>query len=146
MSIRFFYTDTAFRLTRTSEIKAVLRRIFSDHHLVVESVSIVICSDQYLLEINKRHLNHDYLTDVITFDLSEDNGLVAEIYVSADRTKENARTYKDSIFNETSRVIFHGALHLAGMKDKTDKEIYSMRAAESLYVELLKGLFHVKPI
>lgn len=145
MSIRFFYTDTAFRFKRTSDIKSVLVQIFSDHHKTITSLSVVLCSDDYLLQINKNHLNHDYLTDVITFDLSEDDGIVGEIYVSSDRTRENAQAFYESMFSETCRVIFHGALHLVGFKDKSVKDIRTMRAAESKYLDILKRSFHVKP-
>ena len=87
-----------------------------------------------MLEINRTYLKHDYLTDIITFDLSEGPSTTAEVYISVDRVKENARNNKVSFKNELHRVIFHGALHLCGYKDKKKKEIAVMRQKEDQYL------------
>lgn len=92
----------------------------------------LFCSDQYLLKLNKEFLQHDTFTDIITFDLSEKkSGVIqSEIYISLDRVKENAAIHHVTFQNELQRVIFHGALHLCGYKDKSKKDIQRMRAME----------------
>ena len=96
----------------------------------IHSLNIIFCSDDYLLSINQQYLNHDYFTDIITFDLSEQNEVTADIYISIDRVRENAKALGVSIKNELHRVVFHGALHLCGYKDKKPAEIKIMRAKE----------------
>jgi rRNA maturation RNase YbeY len=88
------------------------------------------------LEINKKHLNHDFYTDIITFDLSETKSIQGEIYISTDRVKDNANTFHTSFKEEIHRVIFHGVLHLCGLKDKTNKEQQQMRIAEQNALKL----------
>lgn len=96
-------------------------------------LNYICCSDEYLLTINKQFLNHDTLTDIITFDLSEtDAELVGEIYISVDRVKENAAKFGVSYLNELHRVIFHGALHLCGYTDKTAADKQEMRRQEDI--------------
>lgn len=95
-------------------------------------ITYVFCTDDALLKKNIAFLNHDTLTDIITFDLSEDEEkLLAEIYISIERVRENALLFDVSYKQELHRVIFHGMLHLCGFKDKTDKESGEMRLQES---------------
>ena len=97
----------------------------------VDEVQYIFCTDEYLLEINRSFLQHDYFTDIITFDLSEKKGdLCSEIYISIPRVKENARSYGASFYGELHRVMAHGILHLCGLKDKTQKQAAEMRKAE----------------
>ena len=97
----------------------------------------IFCSDDRLLEINKQFLNHDYYTDIITFNLSGANQPInAEIYISVDRVRENAGDFNSSVPMELHRVIFHGALHLCGYKDKTRKDQTEMRKMEDKYLEM----------
>ncbi|MFT4093342.1 MAG: rRNA maturation RNase YbeY [Niabella sp.] len=95
-------------------------------------INYVFCSDEELLEINKTHLNHDFYTDIITFDLSEKKSgfLLSDIYISIDRIRDNAKTLKIPVNTELHRVIFHGVLHLIGYKDKTEKDEKLMRKME----------------
>ncbi|MBC7552951.1 MAG: rRNA maturation RNase YbeY [Taibaiella sp.] len=93
-------------------------------------LNYIFCDDDYLLVINKQYLDHDTLTDIITFDLSEGTTLVGEIYVSVDRVKENAKQFNVSYIDELHRVIFHGALHLCGFKDKKPEDEREMRTQE----------------
>ena len=86
------------------------------------------------MEINRQFLKHDYYTDIITFDLSDTNAIHAEVYISIERVKENATTLKASFKSELHRVIFHGALHLCGYKDKSDTEKKKMRQKEDVYL------------
>ena len=112
-------------------------------------LSYIFCSDNYLLEINREFLHHDFYTDIITFDLSSDKAtLTGEIYISIDRVKENAKSLGTLYHEELHRVIFHGALHLCGFKDKTklQKEIMRHKEDKNLqaYFKLLfhESLFH----
>ena len=102
-------------------------------------LSYIFCSDQFLLEMNQSFLDHDTFTDIITFDLSESKkAMEGEIYISVDRVKENAKTYKTTYQNELHRVIFHGVLHLCGFKDKKEKDQKIMRENEDYCLEHYK--------
>jgi rRNA maturation RNase YbeY len=104
------------------------------------SLTYVFCSDEYLLDINKEYLNHDYFTDIITFNLANtDQPVEGEIYISLDRVKENAQKLGQSYKDELHRVIFHGALHLCGFKDKALEEQTRMRKKEDEYLDLYFG-------
>ncbi len=103
-------------------------------------INIIFCSDTYLLEMNKKYLNHDYYTDVITFDYSEKDIISGDIFISVDRVKENAQTYKQTFLNELNRVIVHGVLHLLGYKDKTEDEQKIMRQKEDYYLQKLNTI------
>ena len=93
-------------------------------------LNYVFCTDEYLHSLNQQYLNHDTLTDIITFDLSEKNALIGEIYISIDRIKDNATKFGTTYTDELHRVIFHGALHLCGYKDKTTADKLMMREEE----------------
>jgi probable rRNA maturation factor len=122
--------------TQRTLVKEVIRDLFKKEKTRLDQLQYIFCSDEYLLEINKQHLNHNYYTDIITFDLSETPDAVAgEIYISIDRIKDNAQTYKVTFKQELLRVIFHGALHLCGYKDKTQKDQALMRKAEDKYLQ-----------
>jgi probable rRNA maturation factor len=122
--------------TQRTLAKEVIRDLFKKEKTRLEQLQYIFCSDEYLLEINKQHLNHNYYTDIITFDLSETpDAVTGEIYISIDRVKDNAQTYKASFKQELLRVIFHGALHLCGYKDKTEKDQILMRKAEDKYLQ-----------
>lgn len=109
-------------------------------------LKIICCSDDYLLNINKKFLKHAYYTDVITFDLSEKKSLKGEIYISIDRIRENAGLYGVSISEELHRVVFHGFLHLLGFSDKSPTQQAKMKKEENALLEAYFGrMFHVKP-
>ncbi len=115
------------------KLSAFLRHVVFAN-LLVKSLDItyVFCTDNALLQKNIAFLDHDTLTDIITFDLSEgDTKLIAEIYISAERVRENAALFKVDYNQELHRVIFHGILHLCGFKDKTEQDIREMRRKES---------------
>jgi rRNA maturation RNase YbeY len=99
-------------------------------------MNYIFCSDKYLLSINQQFLNHDTYTDIITFGL-HDKGtpVVAEVYISTERVKENAATHGVTYTNEMLRVLFHGALHLCGYKDKRKSDVLTMRAKEDAYLK-----------
>ena len=119
-------------------LKSFIFSLFLKEGKELDSMNIVFCSDDYLLEINKQHLQHDFYTDIITFDLSESkiSPITAELYISIDRVKDNASALKTNVSNELHRVIFHGSLHLCGYCDKTKKDILIMRAKEEEYISL----------
>ena len=103
----------------------------------LESLSIVFCSDEYLLHINKEYLKHDYYTDIITFDYSvTPRTIVGEMYISVTRVKDNAKSFGTTFQRELYRVIFHGLLHLCGYKDKTPASSNEMRRKEEHYLGL----------
>ena len=100
----------------------------------VGDISLVFCNDEQLLLMNKKHLDHDYYTDVITFDYTLHNFISGDIFISVDRVRENAIEYKTTFHVEICRVVFHGTLHLLGYNDKTELDIVQMRAKEDLYI------------
>lgn len=131
----FSYADVkSLNLSGRSKIKAFIEEVFNTEGKPLSALRIVFCSDAFLLEINRSHLGHDYYTDVITFDFSEGEEIVGEVYISVDRVKENANTYKQTFRRELLRVIFHAVLHLCGYKDKTKSEITLMRQKEEQYL------------
>ena len=135
--IRFFFPYKSIALSNRTQLKVFLEKVFRQEKLQLESLHYIFCSDDYLLQINKDFLNHHYYTDIITFELSSQKGLVlGEVYISIDRVKENAQQLKTSFKNELHRVIFHGALHLCGYKDKLKEEILTMRKAEGRLLDL----------
>jgi probable rRNA maturation factor len=126
--------NTAF-LKERGKLKRFLLSLFKKEKKKLKEIHFIFCSDAYLLNINQKHLQHDFLTDIITFDLSESEEITAEIYISVDRLKENAKTFHVSFLNEAHRLVFHGSLHLCGYKDKTKKEKEEMRAKEDHYLQ-----------
>lgn len=122
---------------RRTLAKEVIRDLFRKEKTRLKQLQYIFCSDEYLLQINKEHLKHNYYTDIITFDLSDTpDAVTGEVYISVDRVKDNAQNYEVSFKDELLRVIFHGALHLCGYKDKTEKDQASMRKAEDKYLRL----------
>lgn len=100
----------------------------------VGDISIIFVSDQYLLEMNQKYLNHDYFTDIITFDYCEHNVVSGDLFISVDRVKENADSFNVDELTEIHRVMIHGVLHLCGYKDKTEEEEKNMRLLENKYL------------
>lgn len=137
-SISFFNEDTNFELTNTPLIKNWLQSIAKEQNKIISNINYIFCSDEYLLNINKKHLNHDYYTDIITFDLSEGDDIESDIFISIERVKENALKLNASFQKELNRVIVHGLLHLVGFNDKTEQEKVIMRKKEDSCLSLLK--------
>ena len=102
----------------------------------VEAINYVFCSDQFLHEMNREYLAHDTLTDIITFDYSEKESISGDVFISLDRTKENAQKFHQTPLKELHRVMVHGLLHLIGYKDKAPSESEQMRAKEDYYLSL----------
>ncbi len=125
------------------KIKTLLPKLIKEENRIIGDISIVICTDEELKEMNIQHLNHDYFTDIITFDFTTGNRISGELYISYDRVIDNASAYSVSAQEEYTRVCFHGLLHLLGYNDKTPKDKKLMRAKEDYY---LSTLFHVKQV
>lgn len=138
MEINFFSEDIDFRLENEATITQWIRQIISDHSYTLESLTYIFCSDEYLLAVNKEHLNHDYYTDIITFDNSEEsNTIESDIFISIDRVKENAQTETSDFLTELHRVMIHGVLHLLGFNDKDESQQKAMREKEDACLSLL---------
>ena len=136
MAVSFQNADIAFRLSSPTALKNFISSSFESEAGKKLSATYVFCSDDYLLRINQDFLQHDYYTDIITFPLSEtDRKLEAEIYISIDRIRENAGKLKVPFEHELYRVIFHGVLHLIGLKDKTAAQKEAMRKAEERWIK-----------
>ena len=133
-SIHFFVEDINFVLKNKRKIQKVLAILSEKEGKELGEISYIFCSDNYLLKINKKYLNADYFTDVITFDYCVGNKISGDIYISIERVKENSKIFSQSFFNETLRVIIHGALNLCGYKDKKPKEYKIMREKENFYL------------
>jgi rRNA maturation RNase YbeY len=118
-------------------LKQFINRLFKKEGRSLGELQYVFCSDQYLLALNRQYLDHDYYTDIIAFDLSEKGQAInAEIYISVDRIRENAFKYDSSVKKELHRVMFHGALHLCGYRDKIAGHQQEMRKMEEKYLKL----------
>lgn len=124
--INFFYIDVRFPFTHRTKLKRFILQIFKKQKKKVAYLNYIFCSDKYLLKINRKHLGHDYYTDILTFDLSNDSDISAEIYISIDRIKENSKKFRIPFSTELKRVMFHGVLHLSGYKDKVKLDISLM--------------------
>ena len=134
-TIHFYNEDTNYRLTSKRKICAWLSLVLEQEKKKAGDISYIFCSDDFLLKLNKQFLKASYLTDVITFDYTENNRISGDIFISIDRVKENAKLYKQTYFQEMIRIMLHGVLHLCGYKDKTEKEIQKMREKENHYLQ-----------
>src|SRR6476661_4891580 len=135
--VRFSCADiNGIKLRERRKVKAFVKSIFKMEGKELKEINYIFCSDLYLLEINRKYLQHDYLTDIITFDLSEGDATIGEVYISVDRIKENSKSHETNYSEEMLRVIFHGALHLIGYSDKKKSEITVMRSKEDYYLRL----------
>lgn len=135
--ILFHYLVPQFHFTNRTHLKSFILELFKREGRAVEHINYIFCTDNYLLKVNKEHLGHNTYTDIITFDLSSpDSDLVSDIYISAERVKENALFYKTPFSTELRRVMFHGALHLCGYTDKSSSNEALMRDKEELYLSL----------
>jgi rRNA maturation RNase YbeY len=135
-TILFNNADKGTSLRFRTKLKAFISKQCQKEGIRIEALQYVFCSDAYLLDINKRFLNHDFYTDIISFDLSEKRGsLVGDVYISIERVKENAKTEGNLYMHELLRVIFHGALHFCGYKDKKPADVKVMRSMEDKWLK-----------
>lgn len=136
MAIQFSF-QTNYPLKSRTKIKQWIKQVIETKGKKTGNITYIFCDDEYLLEVNKQYLQHDYYTDVITFDYVENDLISGDIFISTDRVRENALAFGSSETEELHRVIIHGALHLLGLKDKSEKEASQMRQAENETLKLL---------
>lgn len=135
--ISFYYLTKAFFFPGRTSIKNNLVKLFSLEEKPLDNLTYVFCDDEYLLEINRSFLRHDYYTDIITFNLADKGKpVIGEIYISVERVRDNAALLHESFNRELKRVLFHGALHLCGYRDKKLSEKNVMRIMEEHYLSM----------
>ena len=118
-------------------LKAFILSIFKKERNSLEDLNIIFCNDEYLLRLNRQFLKHDFYTDILSFPFSKaKQPLVAEIYISVDRVRENAQLSGSTFKEEIHRLIFHGVLHFCGYRDKSAADIKTMRRMENRYLAL----------
>ena len=136
--IEFFNEDIAFEVKDEQTIKEWLQKIISNYSFELESLNYIFCSDEYLHQMNVEYLDHDTLTDVITFDNSDIEGVIeGDVFISIDRVVDNANSFNISTEMELHRVMVHGLLHLLGMDDKTPELKALMKSKEDESLALL---------
>jgi probable rRNA maturation factor len=134
--IFFFSEDVKYKIQGKNKIRIWLEEVTLKEKKKHGNINIVLCSDEKLLRVNIIFLNHDFYTDIITFEYTEGDEISGEMYISIDRVRENAKKYTVSIFDELCRVIVHGLLHLYGYDDKKKKQMLEMRKKEDYYLSL----------
>lgn len=138
-TIEFYSEDTAFEIQNSKAVSVWIGEVIAAEKKELKLLSYILCSDDYLHKINVEYLNHDTLTDVITFPYGDsDTSIEGDIFISVDRIRENAEIFKTSFENELHRVIIHGALHLCGYGDKTEKDAKEMRQKENQSLKMRK--------
>ncbi|SKC35161.1 rRNA maturation RNase YbeY [Bacteroidales bacterium WCE2008] len=138
--VRYFFEDTDFVFKPKKINNLWLKTVAESEVKKIGQVNIIFCSDNYILDINQKYLQHDYFTDIITFDYCENDILSGDLFISVDSVRENAVFYKTEFTDELNRVIVHGLLHLIGYDDHSDEDIKMMRSKENYYLELRKSL------
>ena len=136
--INFTSENIDFHLDNQKEISLWLQCTASVYQKKIGTLNYVFCSDNIILNINNQYLNHNYCTDIITFDYSEKSIISGDIYISIETVKSNAEQYHTQFEDELHRVIVHGLLHLTGQNDKTENEKTQMTVKENMALELLK--------
>lgn len=140
MSCEFHKQNIPFRFLHKAKIISWFDHALKKEKKSAGELNFIFCSDKYLLGINRQYLNHDFYTDIITFDYSQGKQVSGDIYISIDRVKDNAKTYEVSFQDELLRVLIHGVLHLCGYKDKTKADARLMRQKEDYYLSLWSNL------
>lgn len=138
MGIQYFNEDVPFPRLRKRKSTNWIKETILTEGKIVGDISFIFCSDNYLLEVNKTYLDHDYFTDIITFDYVEGNLINGDIFISVDRVLENSAEFKTTIEDEMNRILIHGILHLLGYKDKNKKDKLLMTEKEDYFLKLLK--------
>jgi rRNA maturation RNase YbeY len=137
LPIEFLSEDVAFTVPDEENIKNWLAHVIASYEFKLENLTFVFCSDDYLLDINITYLNHDTLTDIITFDNSDEEQIIeGDVFISIDRVKDNATSFNIPFLEELHRVIIHGVLHLIGFDDKTESNKLEMRQKEDYWLSL----------
>ena len=135
-----FYSETDFRLKDKRKIRRWINQIASIEGHELSAINYIFCDDNYLAELNQKYLDHDTLTDIITFDFSEGKKLSGDVFISIERVHENAIIFNTKPKDELHRVMIHGILHLCGYKDKNKEEAKAMRSKENDALKMLNSL------
>ena len=136
--VNFFFEDIDEFETKKLDVEKNIEKLVTNEKRILGDVNDILSSDAYLLDINRQYLNHDYYTDVISFDYCEENVISGDIFISVDTVADNAKEYGTTFENELERVMIHGVLHFVGYNDKSDEESKTMRAKENQYLSLFK--------
>ena len=132
--VNLFFEDVDLINLDSMLLSSWLSNVCIEESKVLYEVNLIFCSDEYLLKMNIEYLQHDYYTDIISFDYCEDNKILGDLFISKDRVLDNSIEHNVSFYTEIQRVIVHGFLHLCGYKDKTDVEEILMRNKEDYYL------------
>lgn len=135
-----FHYETDFLLENEDTYQSWIETVIQSEQKIVGEINYIFCDDDYLHEINVKYLNHNTLTDIISFDYSEFDSISGDIFISIDRVRENAQNFSIDFHQELLRVMAHGILHYCGYKDKSESDVLLMREKENEKIEL----FHVE--
>jgi len=138
--IEFITEDIDFPSINKDLIKTWINKIIKDHDFNIGHISVIFCSDTYILKINKEFLNHDYYTDIITFDYCENRNISGDLLISLDTVRSNSKEYETEFTDELHRVIIHGILHLIGFDDTTPELRSVIREEEDKALKILRTL------
>ena len=134
--ISYYFEDTDFIFRKKTLNNKWLRLVAESEIRRIGDISIIFCSDNYILDVNQKYLQHDYFTDIITFDYCEADKISGDLFISIDSVKENSIEYGTEFDEELNRVIVHGILHLIGYDDHSDDDVKEMRSKENYYLSL----------
>lgn len=134
--ISYYFQDTDFKFREKRRNNEWLMLVAESEIFRIGDISIIFCSDPYILDINQKYLGHDYYTDIITFDYCEGDRLSGDLFISVDSVRENSIEYGTMFKDELNRVIVHGLLHLIGYDDHSEEDIAMMRKKENYYLSL----------
>jgi probable rRNA maturation factor len=136
MPVTFYKEEVEFKLPSERKLSNWLVGIAASKGKIISQIAYIFCDDEYLLKINREYLNHDNYTDIITFPYKQGSEIESDIFISIDRIKENAITFKSTFEKELLRVMVHGLLHLLGYKDKTEEDVEEMRNKENWAIDM----------
>ena len=136
MAIHFFSESTSFELAKREQLTSWIESGLKEEGFSVGEINFIFCSDDYLLDINRKHLDHDYYTDIITFDYTDESLVSGDIFISIDRVEDNSMELKLPFQDELHRVMAHGILHLSGYNDKTSEQQAEMTKREDFWLSL----------
>ena len=134
--VRYFTEDIKFNYKERRRTSKWLKLVAESEIRRLGDISVIFCSDPYILDVNLKYLQHDYYTDIITFDYCEGDTISGDLFISVDSVRENAAFYKTEFEEELNRVIVHGVLHLIGYDDHSEADKKEMRSKENYYLSL----------